>query len=474
MPFVLLLAAILRDGRTTAARPVAAVLFGYMLLAAYIIQSHYAASTPADMLLRAETRLQTIGAGFQYAFDGHDVRSEYDAALAGIRRAAPLRKLEGTSDIYSVDQAVLIASGNDWDPRPIMQSYSAYEPVLAQLNSKHLTGAKAPDNIIFALQPIDGRVPSLADGASWPELMSRYTLTDFDGRYAHLRRLPDGGSAIEETERATRRHRLGESFAVPDSDGPVFAKIDIRPTLLGKLVNVLFKIPSLYLKLTMEDGTVRIHRTVSGMMSSGFFISPMVKSTRDFMYLISGNQDILSGENVKTAEIVTSFLWLHLWQSSFLVRFSVVHPERQPIPRTLMSTKTRAFAATMGSVPACEGVIDFVNGKHIGAGTKTAGTRRILTLNGWLTEAKGIDGVPPNVLVRVVFEDSSTAFYEASRTPRNDVKRHFKAPKMADVGFSATIEVDGRAPAVSFSIVAAQGQTAISCDNLRVDLRNPT
>ena len=64
-----------------------------------------------------------------------------DAALP---RGVALPLLPGTSDIYSYEQTALIASGNTWDPRPVIQSYSAYGPSLARMNREHLEARRLP------------------------------------------------------------------------------------------------------------------------------------------------------------------------------------------------------------------------------------------------------------------------------------------------------------------------------------------
>jgi hypothetical protein len=449
-----------------------AAVVAYVLLAAFIIQVRYAGSSPMAMLSRASDRLRTVEAGMPLVFGKRNLDADYAAALANIRRAAPLRSLDGTTDIYPYDQAQLIASGNDWDPRPILQSYSAYEPILAELDRQHLIGPEAPDNIVFGLKPIDGRIPSLEDGVSWLEMMSRYTLKDFDGTFTYLRRRPDGGHEIDQTVLPVQNYRLGQSFPVPHTGDPVFAKIDIHPTGFGKFVNALFKIPSLVMTMTMADGSTRAYRAVSSMMSTGFVISPMVNNTQTFAFLVSGNQDVLRGDKVVSAEIDVPLSWLHLWNARFTVQYGIVHPERQNIPATMTSKMDRGFAATTESTQACNGVIDYVNGKLLGS-SREAEAARVLTLNGWLAGAEGIAGVPEKVLVRVTFSDGSSAFYETYRTPRDDVKRHLKNRTMADVGYSAIIDLTDRLRVVSLVIVAAHEKTLIGCNNLSVALKAP-
>lgn len=117
-----------------------------------------------------------------------ELKKEYDQHLAAIHSEFPIPRMSGTADIYSFNQSWLLASENTWAPRPVVQSYSAYTPELAQRNFLHLESAGAPDNIIFRVEPIDGRLPSLEDGLSWPALIDGYSVTRLDPQAAYLRK----------------------------------------------------------------------------------------------------------------------------------------------------------------------------------------------------------------------------------------------------------------------------------------------
>lgn len=106
--------------------------------------------------------VQRVRAVYAQAFDGLSMRraggaaliSSYERSLDAIRTAFPLATLSGTTDIYSYDQAQLLASQNRWNPRPIFQSYLATTGRLALINERHLRTQSAPDNLLFRLQPL--------------------------------------------------------------------------------------------------------------------------------------------------------------------------------------------------------------------------------------------------------------------------------------------------------------------------------
>lgn len=96
--------------------------------------------------------------------------------------------LPGTTDIYSYNQTSLIASGMQWSPRPIFQSYSVFTANMAEINKNYLLSENKPDNIIFKVEPIDNRIPSMEDGMSWPTLINHYQPVRLDNDFLFLRK----------------------------------------------------------------------------------------------------------------------------------------------------------------------------------------------------------------------------------------------------------------------------------------------
>ncbi len=222
------------------------------------------------------------------------LRRTYDLSLARLAEQVPLPKLQGTVDVYTMSQYLALANGYRWDPRPVLQSYSAYTPALAQMNADHLTGARAPDGVLFALDTIDFRLPALADGPSWPILLSQYDVNwigkrrqPFGGQpVVYLRHKPDWRRiAVARTRLLERMVVLGQKVELPRSDAVLFATIDVRPGIYGRLEQVLFKDPDLYISFRFPDGEIGRYRLIPGMARAGFVISPVVADTEQFVAL---------------------------------------------------------------------------------------------------------------------------------------------------------------------------------------------
>jgi hypothetical protein len=243
-------------------------------------------------------------------------KKKYERAIASLRKEAQFHILAGTSDIYSYDQPYLIASGNKWNPRPIFQSYSNYTPWLSDLNVAHISGDRAPDNIVLRLQAIDGNLPSMEDGASWPIFFDRYFPKSVAGGYLFLRKRQTL-SAHGISQSTVENHFFNDIVEVPDSKGYVFASVDIRSTLLGTAARTLFKTPELIIVLRLSNGRTVESRIVPGMAKRGFVLSPFVED-------LAGLQDLYCdkstpGKKVKSFSVFPAG-GQSLWDPEFSVR----------------------------------------------------------------------------------------------------------------------------------------------------------
>jgi hypothetical protein len=246
------------------------------------------------------------------------LNAHFYAKLDEIRKVFPLPQLKGTTDIYSYNQSPLLASGNIWSPRPVFQGYVAYTSELAAVNENHLLSPAAPDNILFRLETIDKRLPSLDDGLSWPTIINNYSGDSLSNGYLLLKKKTSQNKRPAQKEIFSTTCTLGEEISLPDSSGLVFARIDIRANLKGKLMKFLYLIPPLQIALTLKDGTVKTYRIISGMTETGFLLSPLTEDTREFGMLFHDPVH-LANKQVRSFRIFTAGMGhrLHTWNTRY-------------------------------------------------------------------------------------------------------------------------------------------------------------
>jgi len=252
------------------------------------------------------------------------LKDKDEERLAKERKECPVTTGTGTVDLYSYDQNILFAHELRYQPRPVIQSYSAYTPELAELNAAHLRNAKAADSVLFAIQPVDGRFPSLEDALSWPELLTRYDLAGTNGKFLNLVRSPLSRQ-FKLISLTSLTIQMGKKVRVPiSSNGIIWVEMEINQTLAGRIISVFYKPSILTLSVTLSDGLLKDFRLVPGMARGGFLLSPLVTDNDAFATLAAENwRQKLAGnavESISVSEKHSSAIG-SCYQSSFHLRF---------------------------------------------------------------------------------------------------------------------------------------------------------
>ncbi|WP_348262174.1 hypothetical protein P8935_20510 [Telmatobacter sp. DSM 110680] len=250
-------------------------------------------------------------------------REEFEQANREINKTSGLNfAIRGTADIYSYEQSSLLARGLPWDPRPVLQSYSAYTPELIRRDEQHLRDGEAPDNLIFRLETIDNRLPSLDDGQSWPAMLDNYSVSDSANEWVLLAKRP--GAIRREskyTALGTVSAELEDDVAVPAATGPIFVEISQRLSTVGKVISLVYKVPSLSLKVTMRNGEASVYRVSANTMETGFLLSPLVISNADFVRLFDSNAATRGDDAVKSIALEVPGERSVCWNKKYTVTF---------------------------------------------------------------------------------------------------------------------------------------------------------
>jgi hypothetical protein len=442
------------------ARPVAAlpaIVLSFAVWAA--IESNYSEGWRHS--LTAGTR--TLVASFTARLTREpDLHHEYAAALESIAAQQPLPLMPGSTDIYPFDQAFLFASHNTWSPRPVFQSYAALTPALAEANREHLVDSDAPENVVFKVSPIDGRVPSSEDGPSWPALLRFYRPTTRDGDFLFLkRRSNERAREASVGPSISSAHALGERILLPASRHAVFARLRIRPTLFGTAIGFLFKRSQLGIRFELRDGSQRTFRLVPGLAESGFLLSPLIETTPEFG-LLYGRLSMLRNKEV-TAFIVTPAGSVEEWSSRYeLVLTEMMTSDVDEISNVI------AFPQFDDQVPGyqisdaqhCDGFIDLVNSVVPGNESRSSG---LLQASGWITSSLEQGRTAEAVYAVLTDEQHRRRFAKATTVSRPDVSAHFNRPGLERSGFSLNADISTLRGRYSLGIAIKEGSRLQVC-----------
>lgn len=256
------------------------------------------------------------------AIDG--LEQQRQAALAADRAARPLPKLAGTVDIIANEQSAVIANGLDYRPRPIFQEYSVYTPGLIAANRAFFAGPRAPDWLLFRPGSIDLRLPAMTEGPSWPLFLGRYDpIRLLDGDLLLMQRRA-AALPLDPIPVANGQTGFGAALPLPQDGRPLILALAVEPTGLGRLVQMIFKLPEVQIGVTAASGREQVFRLVPAIAREGFVVSPQVDDNIDFWGLAVGDADMIAGRRVAAVTVNTTPLGRWLYRSAIDYRLSVL------------------------------------------------------------------------------------------------------------------------------------------------------
>jgi hypothetical protein len=334
------------------------------------------------------------------------------------------------------------------------------------MNANHLFDKSAANTLLFRVQPIDGRFPALEDGLSWPVILRLYGLKSFEADYAILTRKT---GSIEKPEFALLKRGkalLGEAIPVDATSENIFAEIDVRPSVLGRLANVLFASPQLRIAVTMASGVTKEYRFVPGMAKTKFLLSPVVDTTSDFVRFAESEKGFLAGSRVESVRILTEDSGRKFFSSRIEYSFystSIGSNIPLPIFDTPLETR-RTNLNSLVPLP-CDGSLDILNGvTPVPMESKAIGS---LAISGWaaISAQKGI--LADEIFIDVTSQDGSTVMYPTKHTDRADVAAFFKQPSLTRSGYTALIDLSTINGVINLGVVTRYKGDLVLCRPLR-------
>ena len=400
----------------------------------------------------------------------------FKAGFARIREQHPLPRLAGTMDVYSTNHAVALAHELRWNPRPVLQSYSAYTPELAMLNRAHLLGSNAPDWIWFTVEPIDERLASQEDGASWPVLLTAYQPVQRaqEGLILQRRNPIDASTAPSPGEVLIQRQaRLDERVELPSETGPMTLSLQIERNWLGRLLHTAFKARSLMMEVELSSGEVLRKRVVSGMLAGEVLVSPLIENTDEFA-LLYGPLDLLADKQVRAIRLIETGHGPSHWRSRFdltLRRATAVG--RQPATvRTVvdMQTPTAIDPSLKIQDVSCQGSIDAIN---TWSRDKTATHRSpLIRARGW-TLAQGSSGLQVKPSFLLLRDEHHGWRMPMASVPRPDVLAHLGLNITGAPGWAVIGDIRSLQGKLSVSPAYEEDGQIHACANLAMVLQRP-
>lgn len=386
---------------------------------------------------------------------------QYEKAKEKIRLEHPLPLATGTVDLYPTELSTIFAHDLNWSGRPIPQSYSVYDTSLDDKNVAHLRGGNAPDTVFFSFSPIDDRLPAIEDAGSVLELLAGYTVSAIESPYLVLKkRMGERGASLDLDHQKAVPGEFGKAIEL-DPLRPVWMQADIQPTLLGKLVAGVFRLPQLQIEMTFDNGAVIRKRVIPKITSTGFIVAPYLAVAEDFAALAAG---VDLGAKVKSVRFLSE--QKYLWKNDFEVRQTPI----DIVPQTTARDQLFKRAADSSDLPlegmtknAAQCVVDDVNGQALLPGTRVRTVGGLMRLRGWTAPIDGEDRQPIQAWIIVQGADGRERFFKAGTEKRPDVAAYFKRPGLMSSGFDLGMDISDLPGPKKLYIKSVSGGEVYTC-----------
>ncbi|MBM3558167.1 MAG: hypothetical protein FJX47_21715 [Alphaproteobacteria bacterium] len=202
---------------------------------------------------------------------GDRLRREHDTTMAEIRRDWPI-KVEGSVAVVGPKQIVAVANGLDLKALPTLNVYQAWSPSLAKRFAAFFETADRPRHLLIETGYYDGR-------PAWRAIRAQYRAVGRGGQRDHFEHAeaasPRKWSVVSEN---IRRVSWNTAFELPPLDVPssetVVVEGKVEPTLLGRVIDLLYQRPYVNLEIERRDGAVASPRFGPIISSIGLAVSP--------------------------------------------------------------------------------------------------------------------------------------------------------------------------------------------------------
>jgi hypothetical protein len=200
-----------------------------------------------------------------------------------------IRKLVARApvDVFGQDQLYAIINDLNYRPRPIFQSYMAYNTALARMNEQFYFSKAAPEYVLFRLTPVDRRYAPLEDAAVLRDLLINYEPVEGENQFLLLK---------QKVARPVPKLMLlregavkpGEPILLNESgQADLWMQVTVSPSLLGRARQFFYKPTNVRLAMWRKSSRegASWFRAPTPMLAAGFVASPMLANTDDALNL---------------------------------------------------------------------------------------------------------------------------------------------------------------------------------------------
>lgn len=195
-----------------------------------------------------------------------------------------------TTDRIPNEISEIYFNGLNYNPRPVIQSYQAYNWYLDTKNRQKYLSKTAPDWIIYSYESIDGKYPLADETQTLLAVLQRYRVCDEANGCLFLKKT-DAIRPLQLVRKETIRLRMGEPLHFPEKDSLLHViYTQIHYSLYGKILNVLFQPPQLTMTIGADNNPAVTYRAVPVLLEKGMVVNARVDHLADAKEFLETSQ----------------------------------------------------------------------------------------------------------------------------------------------------------------------------------------
>ncbi|GAB3504291.1 hypothetical protein [Emticicia fontis] len=191
----------------------------------------------------------------------------------------------------------------NYNPRPTLQSYQAYNQYLDDKNREKYLSATAPDFVVYGVESTDNKYAWGDETQTLLALLQRYKPVKIWGNRLLLEKQPKT-KILKQIKREAVKLSFGQDYNIPvDTSVNTIRvlKIKTSATWFGKLLNLFFQPSHFAVTITTEDGKMASYNSVSILLEKGLIINSRIENVQDVKQFFESKS--LKDKAIKTINI---------------------------------------------------------------------------------------------------------------------------------------------------------------------------
>jgi hypothetical protein len=201
-------------------------------------------------------------------------------------------------DVFPTHVSYLLYNSLNYAPRPVIHSYSAYDPYLDSINARYIASPQSPRFLLLTPKTVDDRYHFFDESKTKFEVFKKYSVADtfstnLEERYLLLKQCSIGRN-YSAKPLPVISSTLNTPIYIPPTPGLLYYTLRVNYTMMGRLQRLLFQPPPLYMKIKLIDGSAFTVRAIKTILENGVLVNRLVYTFDDVHKFFSGNVEKLS------------------------------------------------------------------------------------------------------------------------------------------------------------------------------------